>query len=563
MKKIILTFLTFVTISFMVTAQGVIQWAKDIGTTNNEYPSKICSDNNGNSYMGGSYSLNLIICNDTLATVQQPTTSNQTQNLFISKFDSLGNCIWTKAGISIVPMISGGAIAAEIKDIEYYGGSIYCLGVFTDSMIFDNDTLFNPTCVGYCTSSFLLCLDAASGTINWSKCFEGTTTYSRANTVIPYRNGIFVSGIYSNYLAVDTVRLDPPNPWNRNGYLLKFNNSGICIWGQNIGVTSSCEVLDMAYDNAKNLYLVGSYSDTIIFPTDTLFDILPISIPKTFFAKYDTSGNFIWVKGGMANIRGRISGSGLDYGNNNYLYFNGIFSDSVRFGTFSFTNPTGIYSDVIVKIDQTGQFLWAKKTGNRPSLQSFASSFATNNAGFMLFSGFTNTVVLGVDTVQSNGGLDNLLTQYDFDGNIIYHKNFGGASYEIPKDVYCIGNLTYFVGRTMSNYLIDNFNITNVFGGDILIARMKDTTTIASIFEYAIKEDASFLIYPNPSNSSTTVASSSKIKEITIRNCWGETIFTDKPDCNSVKFELTVPGLYFLTISDSNYTLTKKLTIIR
>jgi hypothetical protein len=563
MIKIIFTTIAFTVCSWTATAQGVIHWATNIGTSDNESPTKICSDDDGNSYVAGNYNQSLIICAQTLDTVIQPTSGNLTQNLFISKFDSLGNCIWTKTGISIVPMDNSGAIGPTINDIKFYNGNIFCVGVFTDSMIFDADTLFNPSCVNYCTSSFILSLDASTGIINWSKCFEGSASYSDAYTVIPYINGVFVSGSYQNNLSVDTVILNTTNAWNYNGYLLKFNNYGTCEWGKNIGINNSSAVSDMVFDNNNNLYLVGTYADSIIFPTNTLYDNIPVWARATFFAKYDTSGNFIWAKGGMTDLSGLISGSRLSYGNNGYLYFTGTFTDSVRVGSNTFTTSSGIYSDVLVQMDQTGQFLWAKKTGNRTSNQHFPSRIATNNFGFVLFSGFTNSVVLGNDTVQSNGELDNLLTQYDFNGNIIYYKNFGGTNQEIPKDVYCSGSVTYFVGRTMSNYMIDNFSIANVLFGDILIARMKDTTKISSAFINENYQDASFQLYPNPSNGSTNVSYADRISEITIRNSWGEKIISESPNSNSFNFELTVSGLYFVTISDGKNYLTKKITIIR
>ena len=561
MKKTILTTCAFAFLSVTVSAQGVFQWAKNIGTTHNEYPTKICSDNEGNSYVAGAYSQSLIICNDSLDTVVQPPISNQTQNLFISKLDPFGNCIWTKTGISIVPMTNGGSIGAEINDIEFLNGSIYCVGVFTDSMIFDNDTLFNPSCIDHCTSSFILSLDASSGSIYWSKCFEGSSSYSSVGNVIPYDDGVFVSGTYQNALSVDTIQLNSPNSWNYNGYLLKFNNLGTCEWGKNIGVNGYSSVSDMVFDHDKNLYLVGTFSDSIIFPTDTLHDVLPVWARATFFAKYDTLGNFIWAHGGMEDIRGILSSFRLSYGRNGYLYFTGQFSDSIRFGSTVFTTASGIYSDVIVKIDQNGQFIWSKKTGNRPSTQAFPSSIAASYFGFILFSGLANTVVLGVDTVQSNGGLDNLLTQYDFDGNVIYYKKFGGANQEIPKDIYCNVNTTYFVARSMSNYMVDSFPITNVNWGDILIGKLNDTTSILSTIEHGLKKD--FQLYPNPSNGTVTVVSENGIKEIAIRNSFGETILSDKPDHNFHQFELTVSGLYFVTIFDGTTTMTKKITVIR
>lgn len=561
MIRIFLATIFFSVYCGAASAQGVIQWAKDIGTISSETPTKICADNAGNSYVAGYYLQSLIICADTLDTVIQPPFSQSIANLFISKFDSLGNCIWTKTGISIVPMDGSSAYVPTINDIKYDNGSVFCVGVFTDTMVFDTDTLFNPACVSYCTSSFILSIDATSGMNNWSKTFDGSTTYSAAYTVTPYVNGVFVSGTYQNSLSVDSVNINTPNSWNYNGYLLKFNHYGTCEWGKNIGINRSSSVSNMICDGDKYLYLVGTYADSITFPTNTLYDILPVWARATFFAKYDTLGNCIWAKGGMTDIRGLLSGSRLAYGSNGKIYYTGTFSDSVRFGSTTFTTSPNAYSDVIVQIDQTGSFIWAKKTGNRTIYQHFPSRIAPNNNGFILFSGFSNTTILGNDTLQSNGYLDFLLTQYDFNGNIIYYKNFGGINTELPQDVHCRGAQTYFVGGTASNHMVDNFSIINIQSSDIFIARMYDST-ISTVSVKEQKMEAKFQLYPNPSNGSTNVSSDVNLIEISIRNSNGKIILFERPYSKSFHFELPVSGLYFVTISDGQHTVTKKVMVI-
>jgi|LauGreDrversion4_2_1035121.scaffolds.fasta_scaffold36466_2 hypothetical protein len=562
MIRLILITILFATYSLSAASQGVFKWAEDIGTSSFEMPNKICADGEGNSYVAGFYLQSLIICEATLDTVIQPQGSNQTSNIFISKFDSLGNCLWTKTGISIVPMVNGGAMGPTINDIKYYDGTIYCVGVFTNKMVFDADTLSNNTCQSYCTTSYILSLDASTGVNNWYQCFDGTTTYSSVYSVIPYSDGLFVSGTYVSALSADTVQLNSLNSWNYTAYLLKFNHSGTCEWGKNIGINRASAVVDMTFDEDQNLYLVGTYADSIIFPTITLHDILPVYERATFFAKYDTAGNFIWAKGGMADLRGIIWNSRLSYGPDGYLYYTGSFKDSVRFGSTSFVTSSSVYSDVIVKLDQSGQFLWVKNIGNRPGYQNYASSIATNNNGFMLFSSFDNSVVLENDTLQTNGMLDNLLIQFDFDGNIIYDKHFGGLNPETTIDVFCHGADTYLAATNASNYVVDNINISNVSGGDIFIARMYDSTISTAAVKDQMKE-VNFQVFPNPSTGSINVRCEHPVKEIKITNTWGQTVFAESPNSNTVHFELQISGVYFVTISDGKSVMTKKCSVLK
>lgn len=565
MKKAIFEFFLLFFLTSTASAQTIAQWAKDIGTLDNEYPTQICSDSYGNSYVAGAYYKNLILCNDTLQDVIQPISSNPTQNLFISKFDSTGNCIWTKTGISIVPMTSGGAIGPEITDIKYFEGHIYCIGVFTNKMIFDNDTLLNPACTSYCTSSFIMKIDT-TGIITWSKCFQGSTSYSGAYALVPYNNGIFVSGSYQGTILIDTFQLNAPNPWTYNGYLLKLNSFGNCLWAKNTGnsyVGSSAT--DLAFDNNKNLYITGSYGDSIIFPTITLNDSTPSWARSTFFAKYDTLGNFIWAKGGRTSMRGMIYNQKLCYSNSGYIFFTGSFSDSVRFGSTTFTTASNFwYKDVFVKLDSTGQFIWSKTSGNRSSFQNFSSTIESNNSGFVLFSGFMDTVVVGNDTIYSNSGsLDNLLTQYDNNGNVIWSKYFGGMSQEIPKDVHCNSDIIYVTGRTMSNYSVDAFNIINKGAGDILIGRLKTNSILTNLFYDAVNPNLECLIFPNPTNNNVNVSSNKIIEQVIITDLLGQIIYQMKPLENIISLHLDNGGVYFVTIISGRQTSTKKLIVTK
>jgi hypothetical protein len=564
MQKTTFVLIAFLFLRFTATSQAVVQWAKNIGSADNEYPTKICADGQGNCYVAGAYSKTLSVCNDTLVEVRQTLNSNGAQNLFISKFDSLGNCIWTKTGVLIVPLLNSGNVGPEITDMKYFDGRLYCIGGFTDSIIFDNDTLFNPTCPNYCTTPFIIVFDAVSGSVSWSKCFEGSTTYSGISSVVPYSGGVFIAGTYENYLTVDTVTLHPPYTYGYAAYILKFNHTGQAVWGKHIGLSTNSYIGSMVFDNDKNLYMAGGYADTIIFPNDTIWDIMPGYERATFFTKYDTLGNYVWSRGGRPLMRAFFRSTALCYANNGNLYFAGSYDDTTRIGATTLTTPLNFYRDAIIKIDPNGQFLWAKATGNRYFSQGFPSAIAANSRGFMLFSSFGDTTILGPDTLFSNGSLDDLLTQYDFDGNIIYYKHFGGISQEIAKDVYCTGQHTYFTARTMSDYTIDSCNIANVFAGDVLVARMADSTIKAvATGAYHIDRETSFVVYPNPSTGAVIITGETEIKEIAISNYLGETVFTGKPNATSVTLHLPASGLYVATIFNGQYYQTRKIIIVR
>ncbi|MCH8318465.1 MAG: hypothetical protein IIA88_08220, partial [Bacteroidetes bacterium] len=64
-------------------------------------------------------------------------------------------------------------------------------------------------------------------------------------------------------------------------------------WANNVGGTSRDLGLGISIDTAANTYLVGSFSDTAVFASDTL---ISNGLEDIVIVKFDPSGNLIWVK---------------------------------------------------------------------------------------------------------------------------------------------------------------------------------------------------------------------------------------------------------------------------
>jgi|GEM_PF-6168545 len=536
------------------------EWVKTVGTPGNESAGKICSDPYGYSYHAGSYWDTLRLCNDSLPRVRQTMSSNMIQNIFITKLDSAGNCVWAKAGVNIVPLVSGGAIACEIMDMRYHEGYVYCAGVFTDSIVFDSLVLHNPVCVSYCHSTFVLKLDSA-GTIVWGKTFLGNSFNIWATTIIPHANGVIVGGHYVGELLVDTFQLNAPNSWNYSAYLLGLDHAGNCRWATNVGAGLMTEVEDITYDGGNALYLAGIYMDSIIFPNVTL---QASQLFGSFFARYDTLGNFAWAKGGAGVLEGMFYNHCLSMNNPAHFYFTATFADSARFGSSTYTTPSGSwYRDALLKVDSSGQFLWSGVTGNKAGLQSFGADLEANNAGFLLYTGLMDTLTVGNNFFTSTAGsLDMLLIQFNPGGNVSWAKHYGGQFQEIALDAHLGGNTIYTSFRGMSTFPFDQFTVQNLGGGDAVFAKMKADFSPDGISEM-LAGDAAFALYPNPSSGECTIVSEKPIAHLRITDTRGRLVSEEKPQAQRTILRLEEAGMYFITITSEGRTGVKKLIVTR
>ena len=546
MKPIFLIFSLLVLLNIPSRAQHAI-WARDIGSPSQEYPYKICTDGN-NVYATGWYMNSLTICGISLPSVIQPTGTQLTGNLFISKFDSFGNCIWTNKGISIVQPNPYGPV---FRGIKYDGlGHLYATGVFTDSMIFGTDTLFNPACTQDCNTPFILKMDT-NGNFLWAKCFAGSGFADIGIPVIMGGN-VYFSGYYKDSIFFRSIHLGTINPLVSAGYMTEIDTSGNILWAHNCGKSSTGSYnLDMAFDGSF-LYTLGTFYDSLAFPSLVLRDSTPFST-LPYLAKYDTAGNLVWAKGGHSQIRGLLSSPGLKYDNAGHLYVSGVFFDSVKFYSTMFTTPSlTVNKDCIARFDTTGNFDWAIAMGNKSAGGAFAPCIAADDSGFYLFSGYTDSVTIGDSFYAAPAGGENLLlVRVRKDSAIITSKHFGGGG--VPEDIITDGGVIYIAGATTGNYSIDTVSVVNNGVTDILIAKMRGRDYTHNVLTTAIDSNSSstdYKVFPNPTDGWLSIESSETLRSLYIYSITGALLMEATGANTTAQIDLTNfrAGLYFVKI---------------
>ena len=127
----------------------------------------------------------------------------------------------------------------------------------------------------------------------------------------------------------------------------------------------------IAVDGDGNAYSTGSYSSLSSSDFDPGPDV--VNLPTAgnadiYIQKLDSNGNFLWANslGTPIYIDEGVDIVTDDSGN---VYITGVFSDTMDFdpgpGTFEIVSNSPGHSDVfILKLDSSGNFVWAKSTTN-------------------------------------------------------------------------------------------------------------------------------------------------------------------------------------------------------
>lgn len=212
----------------------------------------------------------------------------------------------------------------------------------------------------------------------------------------------------------------------------------------------------MTVDNAGNVYTSGeiktdtpNYKEDYNPGQDTSY-LVNDGTAWGFINKFDSHGNFKWVKktGGSFDFNSGGRNREISVDNSGNIYLAGIFSGTDDFdpGQQEF-NLTAIGYDpdiFILKLDSSGNFIWAKRIGGRMNDRFY--SLCLDKAGNIYIGGnFQSTVDFdpGPDTVTlvSDAYNTNFILKLDTDGNFIWVKQFHTTNALRSMAVDAMGNV--------------------------------------------------------------------------------------------------------------------------
>lgn len=216
---------------------------------------------------------------------------------------------------------------------------------------------------------------------------------------------------------------------------------GIGSMGQEFGVA-------IAVDASGNSYSVGWFSGTVDFdPGVGIQNLVSAGGLDIFVLKLDASGNFQWAKRFGSAITDEGYGVAVDP--TGYVYITGNFSQTVDFdpgvGVSNLTS-LGNLDIFILKLDFTGNFIWAKSIGG-PGYQ-YGESLTLDGLGAVYVTGKFNSSVdfdPGAGTFTLIGNQDAFVAKLNASGNFVWAKAMGGSLGDIGQSVKVDGNTNVFV----------------------------------------------------------------------------------------------------------------------
>lgn len=191
-------------------------------------------------------------------------------------------------------------------------------------------------------------------------------------------------------------------------------------WAKQAGGNDADEAYCVAYDNAGNSYITGTFSGTATFQTTVLTSAGGTDM---FLAKYDASGNLVWVQ--QAGSTGNQGGHMVATDPAGDVYVTGEFENTITFGA-SLLTSSGMADIFLVKYNSAGSVQWTFQGGSTGTEE--ANGLKTDPTGNIYMTGnFESVLYFGANNIISIGSTDVFVAKFSTFGGLLWLVRAGSV----------------------------------------------------------------------------------------------------------------------------------------
>jgi hypothetical protein len=264
--------------------------------------------------------------------------------------------------------------------------------------------------------------------------------------------------------ATDLENITGAAEGSYTGYLrVTSSNSGSLALYKTVTVTITCHKIgwvdtwggpdrngrfgDIGYgiaiDNSGNVFVAGSYTDTVDFDPGQGIDehtSSPGNYPDIFLSAFNTNGIFLWAR--TWGNEGVDKGFEVAADDSGHVYITGYFQNTVDFDPgpgIEERTSIGLADIFLSKFDTNGNLIWVRTWAGQYNDTLEDTYLMESSSGLDIVDGTKNILVSGsfLGTVDfnpgpgedwhtSNGGFDIYLSSFDKDGNFLWAVTWGG-----------------------------------------------------------------------------------------------------------------------------------------
>lgn len=555
---------------------GNFIFSGSIGGAGNDQGNSITNDNSDNIYITGGFQGSNIDFD--IKSGISNMSSNGLSDIFFTKYDALGNFVFSKR--------IGGVQDDIGRELQIDSlGNIYLIGFFQGTNIdFDPGPGTNFLSSAGSYDIFFAKYDNLGNHV-YSKNIGGSSTDQPISFAIDRHGNVYITGYFQGTSdfdpGVSTANLSSVG--STDIFFAKYDLNGNYVFAKQIGGSQNDQGNAIGLDNKKNIYLAGAFNGFVDFDPSISSYLLAGSNRDIFYAKYDSTGNFIYAnKIGASGDDGATS-LNIDGAGNILLtgYFQGTnvdFNPGISTNTLS---SAGDYDLFYAKFNSSGGYLFAYPIGNTST--DSATCISLNNKGDICYSGtFTGEVDFDV-----NSGIAYLSTSSYPSGFIskYFHCNPFSPTDNTPSvnlsicsgntttlNANGVGTLTWFTvpvggssAGTGSVFISPTLTSNTTFYVQDSTCNSSPRTAITVTVSTCTGINSNYAeenleIYPNPFNNKLTVTHSGSKENLQIYNTLGALIYSTymEKEKLEVDFSNQPSGIYFIRIGNFTEKIIKE-----
>ena len=307
-------------------------------------------------------------------------------------------------------------------------------------------------------------LHAQEPTWQWVKSGGGISSDAGTSTVVDAAGNIYSCArfggvsLFGSYLLTSAGQSDV--------MVARYNSTGAILWAVRGGGTGNDEPNAIVADDSGNIYVTGFFTGTATFGGVTLTSS---GGKDMFVVKYSAAlGSVVWAKrGGMIADE---TGNGIAVDPSENVYITGTYSDSTKFGSLAKLTSAGSSDAFIVQYNSSGVEQWSKTIGANGN--DSGNDITADASGLYLTGIFSNTVIIGTDTLISKGSSDIFIAKYTTSGVAQWARGGGSTDADIATSIALDASSNAVItGNYSGKVFFGTDSITAVGNSDIFVAK--------------------------------------------------------------------------------------------
>lgn len=268
-----------------------------------------------------------------------------------------------------------------------------------------------------------------NGAVIWAKALTCNGTTVIGGVYIDDQSNIYVTGMFGDTLTSTLLDCQPfpiANSAGIRAFIVKYAPNGNVMWSNSIlcstsGASGNSDLYRITGNGSDRIAISAAFEN--VGPQTVGTSVISSAQGNVLLAQCDNNGNWLNAQVLSGNTNTQLSMS-LAMNNNSELFIGGVFKGSMDLAAAGvLTTPPSDLNDFIIKIDANGNFEWAHQL---PLSSWWRTEVMVYQNDVFLAGSFGGTATIG-STSLTAPYYSTYLTRLDNAGNFLWAKKYGNV----------------------------------------------------------------------------------------------------------------------------------------